>query len=108
MVVEAALLLHQEQFGLIEGLDVHLGHVIVEIIVVDLDDRFVLKIDDVDFAFWDIENDHFLVVHHPEEINDVLVLIFPEEFSLGVEVDDALLLSWVVHSHAHEGLIVSA
>lgn len=64
------------------------------------------QVENIDFAFRNIKNDHLFLVDHPKEVDDVFVLTLPENFSIGVQVDDAFLLSWPVNSYQYEGLLV--
>jgi hypothetical protein len=77
VVVEASGLSYAEEASIGEGFDMHLGDIFEEIVVIKLNDVVGLKIDDVDFAFGDVQDDDFLLIHHSEEVNDVFVLMLP-------------------------------
>lgn len=55
-----------------------------------------LKIDDVDFTFGYVEDDDFLFVEHAEGVEDIFVLILPQNLATAIEMDEALLLAWLV------------
>ena len=63
-----------------------------------------LQVDDINFLFRDVENDDFLFVDLSEEVDAVGVGPFVKDFSTFIEMDDALILSWFVHSDSYKGL----
>ncbi len=64
------------------------------------------EIDDVDFVLGDVEDDHLIILHHSEKINDIVVIFFKENLSVGIEVNDALLLAGLIHSDHHKSIAV--
>ena len=98
MVIVASLFLHTEEFSLSKGLDGHLSHVIVKEVVVDSFGCLGLEVEDLDFGVGDVENDQFLVTDNSEVVDDVLVVLLPEDLTTRVKMDDALSLSRLVNS----------
>ena len=72
-----------------------------------LNNPMSMQIENLDFAVRDIQNDYLFFVDHSEEVNDVFVLVFPQNFAIFIEMNDALLLAWVVNSHQDESVVVS-
>ena len=94
-----------EVFGFGEGEHLHGAGVVEGVLVVDLHDLVGLEVDDIDFAFGDVADDDFLVVEHAEEVDDVVVLLFEEDFAGVVGVDDGLLGTGGVNAHEDEGIL---
>ena len=94
-----------EVFGFGEGKHLHGAGVVEGVLVVDLHDLVGLEVDDVNFAFGDVADDDFLVVEHAEEVDDVVVLLFEEDFAGVVGVDDGLLGTGGVNAHEDEGIL---
>lgn len=86
----------------------HLSNIIVEIFVVDRSNLFSLKIVDVDVVIWDIQNDNFLFIELGKEVDNVLVGVLIQDLALGIKMDDTLILSWFVHPHQDEGVVVGS
>ncbi len=78
---------HAKKSSLSEGEEVHEGGVFEKELMVDLDGRFGLEIDNVNLAFRNIEDDHLFVVHRDKKVDDVVVGAFPEYFSFVVEMN---------------------
>ena len=72
-----------------------------------LNNPMSLQIENIDFAVRDIQNDYLFFVDHSKEVNDVLVLVFPQNFTILIEMNDALLLARVINSHQDESVVVS-
>jgi hypothetical protein len=104
-IVEGPLLDYDEHLGIVEGLNVHLSHIIEEVIVVDVPDSLGLEVDDIDMGFRDIHDDDFAIVEHTEEVDDVRVFVLEEDLSIGVDVDDGLVGSRVDDSGEDEGVV---
>jgi hypothetical protein len=90
-VVVGSLLNDDEELGVVEGLDRHLGHIVEEILVVNGSDGLGLKVDDVDVLGGDVHNDHLPLVEHGEEVNDVWVLVFEENVAVRIHMHHALI-----------------
>jgi hypothetical protein len=63
------------------------------------------KIDDVDLAARAIEHNHFFFVHLPENVNNLVVGPFKEDFSLGIKVHETFLLAGFVHSDHNKSVV---
>ena len=106
VVVEASPFADTEVFGFREGPHLHGAGVIVGVEVVDLEDLVGLQVDDVDFGLGDVADDHLFVVDLSEEVDDVAVCLFVENFARCIAMDDAFLGSWLVHADENKSSFV--
>lgn len=106
VVVEASPFAYTEVFGFGEGPHLHGAGVIVGVEVVDLKDLVGLQVDDVDFGLGDVADDHLFVVDLSEEVDDVAVCLFVENFARCIAMDDAFLGSWLVHADENKSSFV--
>ena len=108
VIIVASLLFHTEETGLSKSFDGHLGNIIKEIVMINPNYSMSLKINDVNFALRNVQNNDLLLVDHSKEVYDVFVLMFPENLPIFIQMDYALKLPWMVNSYYHEGMIVSS
>lgn len=106
IVVKGSLFLNAEVSGVWEVVDGHLDHIFKQVLVINWSDTLVLEMDYVDFTLSNVENDDFLVVHLAKSVNNVVVSLFEKYFTLGVEVDNTLLLAGLVHSDHDKSVFV--
>lgn len=106
MVVERPLLLDTEGAGFWEVVDVHMGGIFEQILMVNGFNRLLFKINDINFAVGDVEYDDFLIIHLAEGVNDVVVLVFVENFAFFIEMNNALLLTRLVQSNHDKSIVV--
>ena len=99
MFVIASLLFDTEESGLTKRFDCHLGYIIIQKVMIYLNNPMSLQIENLDFAVGNIQNDYLFFVDHSEEVNNVFVLVFPQNFTIFIQMNDALLLARVVNSH---------
>lgn len=104
-VVEGALLDDDEHLGIVEGLNVHLGHVVEEVFVVDVADSLGLEVDDIDVGFGHVHDDDLAIVEHAEEVDDVGVFVLEEDLAVGVDMDDGLVGAGVDDPREDEGVV---
>lgn len=64
------------------------------------------EIDDVNFVLRDVEDDHFILPQHSKKINDIVLFFLKKNLSFDIEVNDALLLVWLIHSDYHKSFVV--
>ena len=67
-----------------------------------------LKVDNVDFGLGDVADDHLLVVDLSEEVDNVAVGLFEEDFARSIAMDDAFLGSWLVHADENKSSFVGS
>ena len=107
VVIQASSLADSEVFGISKGKHLHWACVIIGILVVDLENIMSFKIDDVDLGLGNVADYNLLVVDLSEEVDDVFVSPFEENFAWGIGMDDAFFGARLVHTDKHEGSFVS-
>lgn len=76
--------------------------------MIDGSGGFSLEIDDVYFLAGDIHNDDLSFIEHGEEVYDVRVLLFEEDFAIGIHMHDALISTGVDDLAEDEGIVVGS
>jgi hypothetical protein len=74
--------------------------------VVDLNDLVGVQVDDVDFAFGDVEDDDFFLGDHAEEVDNILIGVLKEDLAIFIEMDYAFLLTRFVHPDHYKSAVV--
>jgi len=105
VVIQTSSLHNYEELGFGEGGDFHGGGVIKGVFVVNLHNFLGLEVDDIDFGFGDIENDDLFLIHHSEEVNDVVILSAPDLFTRSINMDNAFFSTGFIHPYEDECVI---
>ncbi len=74
--------------------------------MVDLNDLVGVQVDNVDFAFGDVEDDDFFLVDHAEEVDNILIGVLKEDLAIFIEMDYAFLLTLFVHPDHYKSVVV--
>ena len=74
--------------------------------MVDLNDLVGVQVDDVDFAFGDVEDDDFFLDDHAEEVDNILIGVLKEDLAIFIEMDYAFLLTRFVHPDHYKSAVV--
>ena len=106
MDIIGSLLNNRKIFRILKCLNPHLNDILEMVDVVDWANCLLFKIDDVDVCIRDIKNNNFLLVDHLEVVNDMLVRMFIEKFTISIHVDDSLIFSRHYHMWKNESIVV--
>ena len=93
MVIEGSLLDNDEHLGVVEGLNAHLGHIFEQIKMIDGANLLFLEVNNVDVAIGNVHNNDLSVTDHPKRVDDIGVLVFKQNFTILIHMNDALRLS---------------
>ena len=74
--------------------------------MVDLNDLVGVQVDNVDFAFGDVEDDDFFLGDHAEEVDNILIGVLKEDLAIFIEMDYAFLLTRFVHPDHYKSAVV--
>ena len=93
MVIEGSLLDNNEHLGVVEGFNAHLGHIFEQIHMIDGANFLSLEVNNVDVVIGNVHNNDLPVTDHPKRVDDIRVLVFKQNFTSLVHMNDALSLS---------------
>ena len=105
MVIEGPLLDNNQHLGVVEGFNAHLGHIFEQIMMIDGANFLSLEVNNVDVVIGNVHNNDLPVTDHPKRVDDIIVLVFKQNFTSLIHMNDALSLSRLDHLGENEGFV---